>query len=264
MIGNQTNANDGTVTLSVKVPTWLARQLNIIARQRGDDINANHLLALCLQFIAETAKASGPLSVEMKTLLNMLKLDASWNNAFNFSSVSAQMDIAQVILILQQHEGEGEKGRARQGFGLAMIDKPFMGGESRMTLCVDDILERVAEVSMKGLYRQLRQIGNELGTESLRETLTTLCDAQTIVNLEADFQSEMPQMGDRADNGRSYAYGQRTRQTKRRTPDTLQQRITFGDDDRQQADDEVERSRHDEPSGQPDSDPEWRPFGSEW
>ena len=243
MIGNQTNANDGTVTLSVKVPTWMARHLNIIAKTRGGDINANHLLALCLQFIVETAKASGPMPVEMKTLLNMLKLDASWNNAFNFSSVSAQMDIAQVILILQQHEGEGEKGRARQGFGLAMVDKPFMGGESRMTLCVDDILERVAEVSMRGLYRQLRDIGNELGTSSLRETLTTLCDAQTIINLDDNFQAELPQMGDRADNGRAYAYGQRTRQTKRRTPDPFEQpRIVFDDDDRDQADAEVERS----------------------
>ena len=46
MIGNQTNANDGTVTLSVKVPTWMARHLNIIAKTRGGDINANHLLAL--------------------------------------------------------------------------------------------------------------------------------------------------------------------------------------------------------------------------
>lgn len=264
MIGNQTQANDGTVTLSVKVPTWLAKQLNTIAHLRGDGITANHLLALCLQFIVETAKATGPLPVEMKTLLNMLKMDSSWNRAFNFASVSAQMDIAQVILVLQQHEGEGEKGKARQGYGLAMITKPFMGDDAQMNLCVDDILERVAEVSMKGLYRQLRQIGNELGTESLRETLTTLCDAQTIINLDDAFQAELPQMGDRADNGRAYAYGQRTRQTKRRTPDTLQQRITFDDADRQQADEEVARSSSDKTSGQPDDEPDWRPFGQEW
>lgn len=263
MIGNQNNANDRTVTLSVKVPTWLAQQLNIIAQMRGDGINANHLLALCLQFIVETAKATGPLPVEMKTLLNMLKLDASWNQAFNFSNVSAQMDIAQVILVLQQHEGEGEKGRARQGYGLAMITKPFMGDDAQMTLCVDDILERVAEVSMKGLYRQLRQIGNELGTESLRETLTTLCDAQTIINLDDAFQAEMPQLGDRADNGRVYAYGQRTRQTKRRTPDTLQQRITFDDSDRQQADEEVERSKPDSGAHMED-EMGFKPFGQEW
>ena len=261
MIGNQNNATDGTVTLSVKVPTWLARQLNIIAQTRGGDLNANHLLALCLQFIVETAKASGPMPVEMQTLLNMLKLDAAWNNAFNFANVSAQMDVAQIILVLQQHEGEGAKGRARKGFGLAMIDKPFMDEQARMTLCVDDILERVAEVSMPGLYRQLRDIGQSMSCESVRETLTTLCDAQTILNLEADFQAELPQIGDRADNGRAYAYGQRTKQTKRRTPDTMQQRITFTDEDRQQADEEVERSSHDKTSDQPE---DWRPFGEEW
>ena len=73
-------------------------------------------------------------------------------------------------------------------------------------------------------------------------------------------------MGDRADNGREYAYGKRTKQTKRRTPDTLdlQQRITFTDEDRQQADEEVARSSSDKTSGQPDDEPDWRPFGQEW
>jgi hypothetical protein len=53
-------------------------------------------------------------------------------------------------------------------------------------------------------------------------------------------------MGDRAENGKEYAYGKRTKQTKRRTPDTLpqQQRITFTDEDREQADAEVERSQY--------------------
>lgn len=47
MIGNQEQVRDGgTVTLSVKIPLWMADQLNAIARTRGVNINANHLLAL--------------------------------------------------------------------------------------------------------------------------------------------------------------------------------------------------------------------------
>ena len=53
MIGEQKQREEGgTVTLSVKIPIWMADQLNAIAKTRGDNINANHLLALCLQFIA--------------------------------------------------------------------------------------------------------------------------------------------------------------------------------------------------------------------
>ena len=42
MIGEQEQKDSGTVTLSVKIPTWMADQLNAIAKTRGDDINANH------------------------------------------------------------------------------------------------------------------------------------------------------------------------------------------------------------------------------
>ena len=146
------------------------------------------------------------------------------------------MDVAQVILVLQQHDKDG----ARQGFGLAMIDKPFLPGEEpTMTLCVDDILERVAEVSMKGLYRELRQVGVALETESLRETLTMMCDAQLLAHLDESDRGELPQVGDFHDFGKQIQYGRKTKRIHHRTPDSVansQQRIAFGDDDRELAD----------------------------
>ena len=146
------------------------------------------------------------------------------------------MDVAQVILVLQQHDKDG----ARQGFGLAMIDKPFLPGEKpNMTFCVDDILERVAEVSMKGLYRDLRQVGVALETESLRETLTMMCDAQLLAHLDESDRGELPQVGDFHDFGKQIQYGRKTKRKPHRTPDSLansQQRIVFDDDDREVAD----------------------------
>ncbi len=242
MIGEQKNKDEGTVTLSVKIPIWMADQLNAIAKTRGGDVNANHLLALCLQFIVESAKHNGPIAPEFQVLLNMLKLDASWNQAFNFSSTAAQMDVAQVILILQQHDSK----QPRKGFGLMMIDKPFMG-EATYTTCVDDILERVAEVSMRGLYKMLRQIGIELESQSLRETLTVMCDAQTIANLEETDRQELPAMGNYHDYGRAIEYGNRYKRKPHRTPDSVansQQRIHFDDFDRNIANDEADGGEH--------------------
>lgn len=253
MLGKQ--KQKGSDTLSVKIPKWMAELLNLIAKGKGENVNANHLLTLCLQFIVESAKCDGPVPVWMRTLIDMMKLDGSWNSAFNFASVDSQMDVAQVILVLQQHDGK----KPRQGFGLAMIDKPFMG-EARVTYCVDDIFERVAEVGMKGLYKQLRQIGVELESESVRETLTRLCDAQTIVNMKESDEMELPGYGDRHDFGRVIGYGKKFVQHKHRTPDSLanaQQRIAFDDQDRSTADEEAGRDNDEQ-------EPPIKPFGVEW
>ena len=237
MIGEQ-NSQDGTKNVSTKVPVWVAELLNLICASRGTDIYG--LLKLVLEFIIETAKVSGPVPPAMQTILHMLKMDVDWNRAFAFSDPSATMDVAQVILVLQQHD----KGGARQGFGLAMIDKPFLPGETpTMTLCVDDILERVAEVSMKGLYRDLRQVGVALETDSLRETLTMMCDAQLLKHLDESDREELPQVGDFHDFGKQIQYGRKTKRKPHRTPDSVanqQQTIQWTDDDREVADYEAQ------------------------
>ena len=230
MIGEQNSQeNAGVKNVSTKVPLWVAELLNIICAARGTDIYG--LMQLVLEFIIETAKVNGPVPPQMQALLHMLKMDADWNKAFSFSNPTATMEIAQVILVLQQHDGKQPK----QGFGLAMIDKPFLPGETpQMTLCVDDILERVAEVAMKGLYKELRQVGVAYETESLRETLTMMCDAQLIDHLNQMDADELPQVGNFHDFGRAIEYGQKHKRKPHRTPDSLansQQRIRFDEDD---------------------------------
>ena len=230
MIGEQNSQESGMKNVSTKVPMWVAELLNIICASRGTDIYG--LLKLVLEFIIETAKVSGPVPPQMQTILHMLKMDVDWNRAFAFSDPTAQMDVAQVILILQQHDGK----QPRKGFGLAMIDKPFLPGETpTMTLCVDDILERVAEVSMKGLYRDLRQVGAALQTDSLRETLTMMCDAQMLSHLNELDSSEGPQLGDFHDFRGSMESVKKYKRHPHRTPDSLansQQKIIFDDFDR--------------------------------
>lgn len=266
MIGEQKQKDEGTVTLSVKIPIWMADQLNAIARTRGDDVNANHLLALCLQFLIESAKHSGPIAPEFQTLLNMLKMDSSWNKAFNFSKTDAQMDIAQCILILQQHDKE-----PRKGFGLAMIDKPFMG-EATYTTCVDDILERVAEVSMPGLFKQLSKVGQRLCCTSMRETLTLLSEYMNDSLDKEEEDNELPAMGNYHDYGKAIEWGKRYKRKKHRTPDSLansQQKIVFDDFDRDAAKAEVEEwegeriGDHVSPE-EMENEMGFRPFDQEW
>lgn len=261
MIGNQKD-NDSFVTVATKVPRSVADLLNVLAKMRGMEVY--ELLQLLVNGFIASAKHNGPVTPDIRMLLESLKTDTAFCQAFNFSSPTAVSEIAQMVLILQQP--------GKKGFGLVMIDRPFMS-DARMTYCVDDILERVAEVSMKGLYRELRQVGISLDSRSLRETLILLCDAQAIASLSDDLHSEGPQMGNFSDFGRAIEYGQRTRQKKRRTPDgeaNRQQRIQFTDEDRELAEQEVSRDLMGELStghaldDDLESEMGFRPFDQEW
>lgn len=265
MIGDQKTKDDGYVSIATKVPTYVAELLAILAKMRGMEVY--ELLQLLVNGFITTAKADGPVSHDMRLLIESLKLDVAFNKAFSFANPTAQMDVAQVILVLQQHDSK----QPRKGFGLCMIDKPFLPGEApTMTLCVDDILERVAEVSMKGLYKELRQMGVAYHTDSLRETLTLMCDAQLIEHMNEEFEKEMPGYGEHHDYGKAIEYGKKFKRKPHRTPDSLansqQQRIVFDDYDREVADMETEgwegshrNPENDEPpAGMP------RPFDQEW
>ena len=233
-MSNQKQVNEGgNATLSVKVTQETYDLLNILAEGMEHGTNANDLLKMFVHAFIESAKHTGPVSQEIQLLLDMLKVEDGWHKAFNFADVNAQKQVAQVVLILQQPE--------RKGFGMVKIDRPYLPDDKPyMTYCVDDILERVVEVSMKGLYQELRDIGNSLGTHSMRETLTILCDSYKFAMADNDLADELPKLGTYSDFGRAIEYGNRTKRKKHLTPDSIQQRIVFGDDDRQVADEEAQ------------------------
>lgn len=228
-VGNQQSKDDGYVSIAAKVPVWVADLLNIICEARGTGLY--RIIQMCADFIIETAKVNGPVPPQMQTLLNMMKVSVDWNKAFSFSNPSARLDIAQCILILQQ----SEKGMPRKGFGMIMIDKPYATDpQPVMTACVDDILERVVEVSMRGLYKELLKVGEALGSQSIRETLTMLCDAALLQHLDEMDAAELPQLGEHTDMGKTIEYASKKRQHRKRTIDEYTKAnnpILFTDED---------------------------------
>jgi hypothetical protein len=196
--------------LGTKIDPAMAEVLNACCDAMGVDVY--HLL----QWFAYTiVKASAPmhnLDPRIQKLMTMLDRDAGWQNAFNLCNPD-KLKVAQVVLILEQ---QGHKG-----FGAVMIDKPWMGAMMRQTECVDDILERVCEVTMSGIYRRLRVMGADMECNNLSDILLTMLDVQDLLNAEERDAAEGPQMGDIAPNGRAVAYGKRTKRKKHYTPDTM-------------------------------------------
>lgn len=190
-------------------------------------------------FFYTLCKASAPmheLSPEIRKLMTMMETDAGWAEAFNMANPE-RLKVAQAVLILEQKD--------HKGFGAVMIDKPFMS-DARMTECVDDILERVCEVTMHGIYRRLRLIGAEHDCTNLSDILLTMVDAQTVLDMDEASKIEMKGEAFYDYRGRPIKYGARTKAKQHRTPDSLardqrikQQTIVFDDEDRETAEREV-------------------------
>jgi hypothetical protein len=205
-------------------------------------VDVYHLLQWFAYTIIRAAAPWHELDPRIQKVLTMLESDVGWQKAFNIANPSG-LEVAQIILILQQ---EG-----RKGLGAVMIDKPYCG-EARQTECVDDILETVTSVTMRGIYRRLRRIGAKMNCEQLSDVLLTMIDAQTMMDLDDSFRAEMPGLGDYTDAGQRVAFGKKTKAKKYRTVNAEQSRIVFDDNDREVADYEVkdwegEHAQHDEP-----------------
>jgi hypothetical protein len=208
----------------------MAKVLNACCDALGVDVY--HLLQWFAYTIIRASAPMHELDPRIQKLLAMMESDVGWQQAFNIANPNG-LKVAQAILILEQ---EG-----RKGFGAVMIDRPFFG-DARQTECVDSILERVTEVTMRGIYRRLRLMGAKMDCQNLSDVLLTMIDAQTILDLDEGFRAELPGMGDYNYNGKQVAYGKKTKAKQHRTPDSVaqDQRIKFDDYDREVADYEVQ------------------------
>ena len=204
------NKEDRFEQIGSKIDPSMAEVLDACCNALGVDIY--HLLQWFCYVIVKASAPMHALDPRIQKLMTMLDRDAGWQNAFNLCNPD-HLKVAQVILILEQ---EGHRG-----FGAVMVDKPWMGAMTHQTECVDDILERVAEVTMRGIYKRLRMMGAKMQCQNLTDVLLTMLDAQDFIDAVDGDASEGPQLGDIAPNGKALAYGKRTKRKKHFTPDTM-------------------------------------------
>ena len=231
--------NDGTLTISCKVPAKWLPLLQTICEMKGS--NFNNLLKMCLEFLIETAKVTTEVSPDMMVLMRQMRIDSNWQKMFNFLN-NSELTVNQVILVLQQLDGN----KPREGFGLAMFDRPFCG-DSQQTLCVDTIVERVLSIAMNfNDYWDMRKIARHFEAETICEALVRMVDAQTIINLDEADRDELPGMGTVAPNGREINYGAKTKGKQHLTVESMehdkryqQQTISFDEYDTEIAKEEA-------------------------
>ena len=258
--------DDKHVVYSVKVSPDQAAVLDKICETIG--VNSYQMFQMFAYTMARAAAPQHELDPHIRKVMTMMETDASWAKAFNLANPN-DLDVAQVVLILQQKD--------KRGFGAVMIDRPFMG-EARMTECTDDILERVCEVTMHGIYRRLRLVGGMMKCNNLSDVLLDLIERQSKDLREEDDRIQMQGEAQFSERGKRIEYGKRTKAKHHRTPDgeaMRQQRIQFTDEDREIADMEVKdwegehRQTEEPPANMSDHDDMekemgFRPHGEEW
>lgn len=210
------------VPMGTKISPAAAVVWDAICQARQTD--TYHMLQNFIYTMIRAAADPHGLNPEIEKIMTMLEADSGWQSAFNLANPD-HLNVAQVVLILEQ---EGH-----EGYGAVMVDKPF-ADKSTMTECVDEILERVCEVTMHGIYRRLRLMGGKMGCDSLSDILLTMIDAQSIIELEEENRIQMNGEALFSDSGKRIEYGKRTKAKHHRTPDgeaMRQQRIVFTDED---------------------------------
>ena len=249
--------DDKHVVYSVKVSPDQAAVLDKICETIG--VNSYQMFQMFAYTMARAAAPQHELDPRIRKVMTMMETDASWAKAFNLANPN-ELDVAQVVLILQQKD--------KRGFGAVMIDKPFMG-EARMTECTDDILERVCEVTMHGIYRRLRLMGGQLGCNNLSDVLLDLIERRAKHHRTGGREPHTDERRSRvlrewqAHRIRQAHQGQAPPHTRRRGQ--RQQRIVFTDEDREVADEEVKRdSRDNEDPDDMEKEMGFRPHGEEW
>ena len=219
-MNNNNDDNKKFAEMATKISPAAAEVWNEICEARKT--NTYHMLQNFIYTMIRAAADFHALNPDIQKILTMLETDAGWQKAFNLCAPNADTRVAQVVLILEQKD--------RKGFGAVMIDKPFMG-DAQMTECTDEILERVTEVTMPGIYRRVRLLGGQMDCNNLSDVLLTLIERQSNDEIDKQNQQEMQGPGNYTDYGKEYAYGKRTKVKHHKSVDMYdrQQRISFSD-----------------------------------
>ena len=209
------------VTLATKVSRTAAEQLARIAKKKGMTIY--ELIQMVCDTLIRYMDDRHNLSEEIERAMAIFEHLVGWADALNLADPTVHKEVCQAVYIFQDANGQ------KKGFRAKMVSKPFMGIWEEDSN-VMHIFERVLNVCMPELYMKLYRAKVVLECDSVSEVINRLADAEVIIRMNGEMRQEFEDAG-RADNGRSVAYGQKTKVKQHRTPDSVAQDQRFNFDD---------------------------------
>jgi hypothetical protein len=217
------------VTIATKVSRRAAEQLSRIAKKKNTTIY--ELIQLSCDTLIRYMDDRHNLSEEMERAMALFEHLVGWADALNLADPTVNKEVCQAVYIFQDADGK------KKGFRAKLVDRPFCGIWTEDSN-VMHIFERILNVCMPELYMKLLRARIVLDCKSISEVLNVLADAEVIMQLNGELRQDFEDAA-RADNGRGYAYGQKTKGLQHRTPDSLaqDQRLKFDDEGSEVQDD---------------------------
>lgn len=213
-IGENQENKDRFVIIPTKVHPAVAEAIGMLAAKEGS--SPYKLIQLTCDFLTRSMSGELNLSDDINKLLTLFHLEPGWKDQFSLSDPSAECEVAQEILILQQP--------GRKGFGCIMVDKPFMGAWTQ-TSCVETIIMRVLEVTVPGIYHRLRQcIALQTDCDTIVDLLIKLSENEITLQMEEQNRREMmcdDAYVDYMGRPSKAPWKERYKGHKHRTPDSL-------------------------------------------
>lgn len=222
--------SDRHILVGTKLSRTAAGQLSRIAKAKGCTIYK--LIQMVCDTIIRYTDDRHNLTPEMEQAMTIFEHLDGWATSINLVDPTISKEVVCAVYILQDADGK------KKGLRTSMVEKPWMGVWNQ-TENVLDIFERLFNILMPALYAKLYRVKVEKGYSRVSELISHMADSEMAAHLEDEFRQEFEDCN-RADNGRTYWYANRTKDHKHRTPDSLamDQRIKFDDYDRELADEE--------------------------
>lgn len=195
--------------VNTKVAAEVKAQLDRILEDMG--LNEYQWLQLMIEVTIRMMDDRHNLSEAMAKMIQMFRMVPGFKDAASLVDANAEGQIEGAIYFVNV--------KGKKGYKTVMVERTWFDGEWNETHNVRQIVECVIERCAPDSYMKLRQYMKKLDCESVFECLMTMVDAYSLVRLD----QEIPAMfaDHRTDDGKAYAYGQRTKRKKHFSPDSM-------------------------------------------
>ena len=158
-----------TVQLQTKVSPEVYARLESICKLYGFSIF--QMLRMLSECIFRYMDDKHNLSEDLTRIMSMFEDIPGWKRSICLTEGLEDMNITEAFYVLASSKRTGNR--------LVHVERPMMTGDAdgwQTTYNVQHMLERFLELLNPSLYRHLRQLSVDLGTESLLDTLNILAN----------------------------------------------------------------------------------------
>ena len=158
-----------SVQLQTRVTPEVGAQLLAICNKYG--FSVFHALRMLCETLVRFGDDRHNLTEQLIRVIRMFENIPGWSKSICLADDEQEFGIVEAIYIL--------RAPGKDGYRLVWVERPMMDGDAygwSSDFNVQHILERFIEVMNPSLYRHLRMLAVQLGTESMLDTIQRIAD----------------------------------------------------------------------------------------